>query len=201
MSIVSLVSGGLDSTLMAKLADEEGVHQFPLFVDYGQISRDLEFQACVNAMSDLNLPEPSVANLGGYGALIRSGLTDKSLHISDEAFTPGRNMLFLLTAAAYACQVKANGVSIGLLHEDTSLFPDQTTKFLSEAESLIQCCMGRDIKILAPLSVFHKVEVVELAQQKGIRDTYSCHAGSLEPCGECIACNEFNFEGDHDGRR
>lgn len=201
MSIVSLVSGGLDSTLMAKLADEEGVRQFPLFVDYGQISRDLELQACTNAMSDLNLPEPSVANLGGYGELIRSGLTDRSLHISNEAFTPGRNMLFLLTAAAYACQVAADGVSIGLLHEDTSLFPDQTAKFLSEAENMIRCCMGRDIKILAPLSMFHKVEVVELARQKGIKDTYSCHSGNLEPCGECIACNEFKFEGGHDGRR
>lgn len=200
MSIVSLVSGGLDSTLMAKLTDEECVRQFPLFVDYGQRSRDLELQACTRAMSHLNLAEPSVAGLGGYGALIRSGLTDSSLHVSNDAFTPGRNMLFLLTAAAYAYQVEADGVSIGLLHEDTSLFPDQTSKFLSDAESMIRTCMGRDIRVLAPLSVFHKVEVVELARQKGIRDTYSCHVGNLEPCGECIACNEFKFEGDHDGR-
>ena len=36
MSIVTLVSGGLDSTLVAKLAQEQGLQIFPLFVDYGQ---------------------------------------------------------------------------------------------------------------------------------------------------------------------
>jgi 7-cyano-7-deazaguanine synthase len=32
MSIVILVSGGLDSTLVAKLAHEEGIELFPLFI-------------------------------------------------------------------------------------------------------------------------------------------------------------------------
>ena len=44
MSIVTLVSGGLDSTLVAKLAQEEGLRQHPLFIDYGQRSRDRELE-------------------------------------------------------------------------------------------------------------------------------------------------------------
>lgn len=195
MSIVTLVSGGLDSTLVAKLAQEEGLRQHPLFIDYGQRSRDRELAACRRAMGDLKLPEPKVADLSGFGALIRSGLTDTKLHIVQDAFTPGRNMLFLLTAAAYAHQVKADAVSIGLLHEDSSLFPDQTTAFLQDAERMIARCMGTEIRVLAPLAAFHKADVVVLAQEKGIRDTYSCHMGGEEPCGACIACNEFNFEG------
>lgn len=193
MSIVTLVSGGLDSTLVAKLAQEEGLRQHPLFIDYGQRSRDRELGACRRAMADLNLPEPKVANLSGFGALIRSGLTDPTLHIADDAFTPGRNMLFLLTAAAHAYQVNADAVSIGLLHEDTSLFPDQTSAFLRDAECMIARCMGRDIRVLAPLATFHKPDVVALAHEKGIRNTYSCHMGSEKPCGACISCNEFNF--------
>ncbi len=195
MSIVTLVSGGLDSTLVAKLAQEEGLHQYPLFINYGQRSHDMELAACRRAMANLNLSEPTVADLSGFGALIRSGLTDAKLHIIDNAFTPGRNMLFLLTAAAHAYQVDADAVSIGLLHEDTSLFPDQTSAFLREAEFLIARCMGRAIRVLAPLATFHKAEVVALAQEKGIRDTYSCHMGAEVACGACIACNEFNFEG------
>jgi len=201
MSIVTLVSGGLDSTLLAKLAQEEGLNQFPLFIDYGQRSLALEFAACQRAMAHLQLPQPEVANLAGYGALIRSGLTDSSLRVREDAFTPGRNMLFLLTASAYAYQVEAEAVSIGLLHEDTSLFPDQTSSFLREAESMIETCMGRNIKVLAPLSKFHKIEVVELAENKGIRDTYSCHAGEEEPCGACIACREYIIEETSDGWR
>lgn len=194
MSIVTLVSGGLDSTLVAKLAQEEGVRQHPLFINYGQRSLDRELAACQRAMVDLNLPEPKVANLAGFGALIRSGLTDKKLHIVNDAFTPGRNMLFLLTAAAYSYQVGAEAISIGLLHEDASLFPDQTSTFLCEAERMLTLCMGREIRVLAPLAAFHKIDVVSLAREKGIRNTYSCHFGDEEPCGMCIACNEFKFE-------
>lgn len=196
MSIVTLVSGGLDSTLIACLAKEEGVNQFPLFVDYGQRARERELAACRTAMASLGLPEPQVADLSGYGRLIRSGLTDTSLRIIEDAFTPGRNMLFLLTAAAHATQVNADAVSIGLLHEDTSLFPDQTTSFLVDAEQMIERCMGRCIRVLAPLSMFHKHEVVALARSKGISGTYSCHLGGVTPCMNCISCNEFKFKED-----
>lgn len=201
MSIVTLVSGGLDSTLIAKLAQEEGVQQFPLFVDYGQIARDRELAACKKMMKHFDLPQPKLASLGGYGALIQSGLTNAELDVFSEAFTPGRNMLFLLVAAAYAKKVGADAVSIGLLHEDTSLFPDQTSAFLVEAQKMLSLCMGIEIKVLAPLSNFHKVEVVELAKAKGIDGTYSCHVGGEKPCGVCIACKEFAFEGEQNGRR
>lgn len=194
MSIVTLVSGGLDSTLLALLAKETEVEQFPLFLDYGQRARGRELAACRLAMVRLGLSEPKVADLSGYGALIRSGLTDRSLRVLEDAFTPGRNMLFLLTAAAYGYQVDADAVAIGLLNESASLFPDQSTQFLREAERLIALCMGRQIRVLAPLADFHKRDVIALARDKGIRDTYSCHAGGDTPCGACIACNEFDFE-------
>ena len=46
MSIVTLVSGGLDSTLVAVLAREGGLEQYPLFVDYGQRAKNKELSAC-----------------------------------------------------------------------------------------------------------------------------------------------------------
>jgi 7-cyano-7-deazaguanine synthase len=194
MSIVTLVSGGLDSTLVAALAAEEGLRQYPLFIDYGQRARDRELAACNRAMTSLGLPQPQIASLAGYGSLIRSGLTDLSLHVVEDAFTPGRNMLFLLTAAAYAFQVQADAISIGLLDERFSLFPDQTVAFLQQAESMLSRCMGKEIKVLSPLGGFSKSDVVSLARDKGIKNTYSCHMGDELPCGNCIACNEFMFE-------
>src|SRR3954451_23853635 len=115
VSMVTLVSGGLDSTLMASLTAELGRVQHPLFIDYGQRARDRELAACRASLARLGLPEPRVAGLGGYGALIRSGLTDASLDVVDEAFTPGRNALFLLVGAAYAVTVGAEAVALGLL--------------------------------------------------------------------------------------
>lgn len=193
MSVVTLVSGGLDSTLVAYLAKEEGLRIYPLFVNYGQRALERELAACKRAMAKLGLDNLEIANLSGYGALIKSGLTDPSQRIIEDAFTPGRNMLFLLVAAAHAYKVDADAISIGLLHEETALFPDQTSGFLKEAESLITRMMGRQINVLAPLASFHKDEVVALASSKGVDGTYSCHMGGPEPCGNCIACNEFKF--------
>jgi len=191
MSVVTLVSGGLDSTLMAVLARESNVKQFPLFIDYGQISKDHELSACRNVMRAAGLPEPVVADLGGYGALVKSGLTDHSLHVMEDAFTPGRNLMFLLIGAAYGYTVGAEAVAIGLLSEKTSLFPDQTSKFLSESESLLSLMLSKKITVLAPLMGFSKQDVIRVAQKKRIEHTYSCHAGGDESCGVCIACREF----------
>lgn len=193
MKLVTLVSGGLDSTLVAVLAAETGAEQFPLFVDYGQRAKDRELAACRDAMRRLALPEPTVAELAGWGKLVRSGLTDTRLRVREDAYTPGRNTLFLLAGAAHAVQMGADAVSVGLLHEDTSLFPDQTSDFLRQAEDLLELAVGARIRVLAPLAEFHKIEVVELARQKGITKTYSCHLGEAEPCGDCIACREFQF--------
>lgn len=46
MSIVNLVSGGLDSTLISVLMREEGIDIFPLFIDYGQKAARSEWVAC-----------------------------------------------------------------------------------------------------------------------------------------------------------
>ena len=191
MSIVTLVSGGLDSTLMALLAYENGDQQFPLFIDYGQRAKERELSACRRSFLKLKLPAPVVTDVNGFGKTIRTGLTDVRLRVYEDAFTPGRNLLFLLLGAAYAYQVGASSVAIGLLHEDASLFPDQTQSFLSLAESILHLATDQPVCVTAPLMQFHKADVVALARKKGITETYSCHFGADIPCGRCIACKEF----------
>jgi len=191
MSIVNLVSGGLDSTLVGVLAKEEGIQVFPLFVNYGQRAVESEWRACQTVHEKLGLTAPEYMDLRGYGEIILSGLTSPEKHVKDEAFTPGRNLLFLMVGGAYAYQNGADGVAIGLLAERYSLFPDQRSVFLLDAERAIEAAMGKRIQVTAPLMEFSKSEVVALADNKGITDTYSCHAGTEKPCGECISCLEI----------
>ena len=136
MSIVLLASGGLDSTLTAVLAVEQGLEVYPLFVDYGQIAKERELNACRINFKHYGIPEPRVANVQGFGDLYPSGLTNNEVDIFEDAFLPGRNMLFLLVGATYACNVCASSISIGLLSEELSLFPDQTREFLGKAQTL-----------------------------------------------------------------
>jgi 7-cyano-7-deazaguanine synthase len=190
MSIVTLVSGGLDSTLMALMIKEENIVQLPLFIDYGQICRDQELKACKNNFNKLGLPTPIVMDVSGYGKLISSGLTDSNKRINEDAFLPGRNLLFLLAGSAYAYQNNFNAVAIALLSEENCIFPDQTSSFVNGTQELISQTLGRDIKIIAPLMQFYKAEVLRLAAKKGITGTYSCHSGTEKPCGKCVSCLE-----------
>jgi 7-cyano-7-deazaguanine synthase len=190
MSIVTLFSGGMDSTLMSIMIEGEGIKQFPLFIDYGQINKEKEWSTCLEMHHRYELPLPQYMNLSGYGQLIKSGITDPMIKVQ-EAFLPGRNMMFLLMGCAYACQTNSSSVAIGLLSDKSHLFPDQTSEFIQRAESFIETIMMRQIKIVTPLMQFAKSDIIELCQIKGIEGTYSCHKGTDLPCGECISCLEI----------
>ena len=74
MSLVTLVSGGLDSSLMALWVRDAGLEQFPLFVDYGQKAGTREWDACKRVFDAQKLPLPKRVTLGSFGRLVPSGL-------------------------------------------------------------------------------------------------------------------------------
>ena len=191
MGIVTLVSGGFDSTLMSLMAHEEGATLFPLFVDYGHLGASKEWAACQRLHEQFGLPPVTYMDLSGFGKIIPSGLTDISLRINEDAFLPGRNLLFVLAGAAHACQVQAGSIALGLLNPADHLFPDQTKGFVEKCEGMIETAMGRRIHVLTPLIEFSKKDVLMMARDREIRHTYSCHAGGDKPCGVCIACVEI----------
>jgi len=191
VGIVTLVSGGFDSTLMSLMAQEEGVTLFPLFVDYGQFGAAKEWDACKRLHEKYNLPEVTRMDLSGFGKTIHSGITDPKLRINEDAFLPGRNLLFVLVGAAHAFKVGADSVALGLLDPADHLFPDQTTRFVEECESIIETAMGKRIAVLTPLIEFSKSDVLAMARKRGLQGTYSCHAGGDIPCGVCVACVEI----------
>lgn len=192
MKGVSLVSGGLDSTLMTILLKEEKIEQIPVFINYGQLAAKNEWITCKKNFSELNLPTPTYVDLKGYGNQINSGITDPSKDIFKEAFLPGRNMLFLLTGAAISLNNGGSFVSIGLLSEAFSIFPDQRKQFLDSMETTLELALGKRIKIMTPVYEFSKVDSIVLAKNMGmdIEKTYYCHRGRKKPCGICISCKE-----------
>jgi len=192
MKTVNLVSGGLDSTVISVMSKKENNDIFPLFINYGQLAFKREYKTCLSLYKILKLPTPVTMDISGFGKVIKTGLTSTKLNIVDQAFTPNRNFLFLLTGSSYAYQIGAKYVTIGLLKEELSMFPDQTSLFLDKAQNAISCSLGTDIKIIAPLMNLTKGEVRKLAQKLKISGTYSCHTGFTKECGKCIACKEFN---------
>ena len=97
----------------------------------------------------------------------------------------------ILAGAGYAYRINAHGVAIGLLNPETHLFADQTEEFLHACENAIEMALGRPIAVVAPLLCLTKSDVLAMARERGLTTTYSCHAGTDEPCGRCVSCLEI----------
>lgn len=189
MRMVSLASGGVDSSVMMLLLKKDGHELLPLFIDYGQLAREKEWAACQDICHYLDL-EPHRMDISGFGKIIPSGITNSEFHIEKEAFLPTRNLLFLTVGAAYGYVKSANVIAIGLL--SNPIFPDQTLEFIQAAQRSISISLSVDIKILAPSISLDKSDTLRLARKYGLPLdlTYSCHSGKEEPCGRCISCKE-----------
>ena len=188
---ICLASGGLDSTVCMHLMRAQGLNPTPLFINYGQLNYAQEFASLKRNCQRLEIGEPIAIDLSGFGEKLPSGLTDASLDVFADAFTPCRNLLFIVMAAAFGSKLGINKIVMGLLSEKTAIFPDQTDDFISCAERAINEALGLDFKILLPLRDLAKNEVVELAKKIGVTEFYSCHSGTETPCGKCIACKEY----------
>lgn len=195
MGTVVLMSGGIDSAVMCNLLRENGENPIPLFIDYGQLGVAREWKACKILCKNMGLSKPTMVNLKGYGKLLPSGLTDKRKDVYEDAFLPGRNMLFLLVASAFAYSKKHKIVAIGLLAPNQ--FPDQTQEFVVQANFALNNALAYDITIITPLIRFTKSQVIALAKDYKIPldKTYSCHSGNKSYCGKCISCKELISSG------
>lgn len=191
MALVTLVSGGFDSTLMSLMARDEGLEIHPLFINYGQRAAGREWASCQLQHKSHGLTAPYRIDVPGFGQSVPSGLTNLSMRVNEDAFLPCRNLFFIVLGAAYACRVSAEAVAIGLLSPEYHLFPDQTHEFIERAEACIRLALGTQMRILVPLAKFSKADVLQEADRRGIEGTYSCHAGGPTPCGKCIACIEI----------
>jgi 7-cyano-7-deazaguanine synthase len=190
--VICLSSGGLDSTVCLYLLRERGLNALPVYVNYGQRNLAREWGALSAACHSHGFPQPIRFDFPSFGTIIKSGLTDETLRLNEDAFTPARNLLFLVLAGAVASS-KGNirNIVIGLLSERTAIFPDQSDRFLKMTESVLTEALGARVEIHCPLRDLTKQDVLKLARARGISEFYSCHSGGDTPCGKCIACLEY----------
>ena len=137
MAVVPIVSGDIDSLVMCKILNNERQEQHPIFIDFGQISSDEEWQACRNVFERCNLPPPERIDLSGYCRSIESGVHGDCKASYINAFLPGRNLMSLMAAASFAYQRGIKIIAIALLSDESRRFPDQTEEFIVNANFAI----------------------------------------------------------------
>lgn len=199
---VVLLSGGLDSMVVAALAKEAGFALNALTIDYNQRHR-CELDAAHSIADVLGAERHVVLPLDlrqfGGSALTadisvpKDGLTDEI----PVTYVPARNLVFLSLTLAWAEAIGARDLFIGVNALDYSGYPDCRPEFIAAFADTARLATkagadGGSFCIHAPLQYLGKAEIAREAHRLGL-DTglsWSCYdpqPGGLA-CGLCDSC-------------
>ena len=107
-------------------------------------------------------------------------------------FVPGRNLIFLTFAAAYAYQRGIKDIIAGVCQTDYSGYPDCRQNTIEALQVAVNLGMEYQVKIHTPLMWMTKAETVHFAKKVGALEalawSHTCYNGKVPPCGECPAC-------------
>ncbi len=202
---VVLASGGLDSTVTAAIAKQEGYELFFLTIAYGQ-RHAVEVDRARQVAAALGVANHLVMNLDlrTIGGSALTGPTavprDREGHERSRAipvtYVPGRNLIFLSIAAAHAEVVEASLIYFGANVVDYSGFPDCGPEFIRAFESVGKegtkaGTEGTPLHIKTPLLMLTKAEIIQrgIALHVPFHLTHSCYdpVGD-KACGRCDSC-------------
>lgn len=196
-----VLSGGQDSTTCLYWAiDKFGRNQVSsVTFDYGQRHR-IELD-CAREIADFVGVPNVILPIDTFSALGGDALTDTDIAVgtgTDErtglpnTFVPGRNLIFLTFAAAFAYQRDITHLVTGVAQTDYSGYPDCREETIVALQATLQNGMESMVQIHAPLMHLSKMETVKLATELGALPamalTHTCYNGVRPPCGYCAAC-------------
>ncbi len=202
---VVLASGGLDSTVTAAIAHREGFQLFFLTFTYGQ-RHGREVEQARQVADALGVKNHFVMNLDlaaiGGSALTGASGIPKDRTVSDRrqgipvTYVPGRNLIFLSIAAAYAEVVGASCIYFGANVLDYSGYPDCRPAFIRAFEAAAKegtqtGAQGGFLQVNAPLLLLSKAEIVRqgVALHAPLHLTHSCYDPvEDQACGRCDSC-------------
>lgn len=203
---VVLLSGGLDSSTAIAMAAERGYALYALSFRYGQRhARELEAARAIGqyfGARDFKVVDIDLRLFGG------SALTSDEIAVPldrDEAamgvgvpstYVPGRNLIFLSFATAYAEVVGADDIFLGINAIDYSGYPDCRPEFLEAFAKTANLATkagtedGRTLRYHAPLIHMTKADIVREGTRLGVpwEQTWSCYLGGEKACGKCDSC-------------
>jgi 7-cyano-7-deazaguanine synthase len=205
MRAIVLLSGGLDSTTILRIAQEKGYEIYALTFNYGQ-KHLTEIEAAKAICEKYGVKNHCIANID-MKAIGGSALTDDALSIKKDCsvsqeipltYVPARNTIFLSYALGYAEVVKASKIFIGINAIDYSGYPDCRPEYLEKFNALAKIATAVGVKdelcieVEAPLIKMSKADIIKEGLKLGIdyRYTISCYDVSEEgiACGKCDAC-------------
>jgi 7-cyano-7-deazaguanine synthase len=212
-----LFSGGQDSTVCLAWALSRYGRVETVGFDYGQRHAvELAARTAVRARMAAEFPDwaarlgpDHMLDMTGFGAVADSALTsDRAIEMTQKGlpstFVPGRNLAFLVYAAALADRRGLKTLVGGMCETDYSGYPDCRRETLDAQVRALNLGMAQDFLLQTPLMALTKAETWALAKALGgealvtltVEESHTCYRGvrdALHPwghgCGDCPACD------------
>ncbi len=220
-----LFSGGQDSAICLAWALSRFDEVMTVGFEYGQ-RHDVEMTARQKIREKIveqfpqwapRLKEDDVLDLAALGQISETAMTRDQEIIVDaqglpNTFVPGRNLAFMVFAAALAWRRNIDTLIGGMCETDFSGYPDCREDTLRAQLHALNLGMGRDYEFETPLMHLTKAQSWQLCYELGgdrlvglVREySHTCYKGVREilhdwgyGCAECPAC-ELRAEGWQD---
>jgi 7-cyano-7-deazaguanine synthase len=211
-----LFSGGQDSTACLAWALSRFTLVETVGFNYGQ-RHIVEMECRQNVLREVRkqfpkwsqqLGEDHVLDLGFLAKISDCALTaEREIAFADNGlpntFVPGRNLLFLISAAALAYRRGIDTLVGGMCETDYSGYPDCRDTTMQAMRLALTLGMGQRLQIETPLMWLDKAATWSLARELGgdalvnitRETTHTCYLGNRTTlhewgygCGTCPAC-------------
>ena len=202
-ALVALISGGLDSLVVASMARAAGWRLFALTIDYNQRHK-IEIESATRIAKALGAERHIVLplDLSAFGG---SALTDQQIDVPKQGvgdgipvtYVPARNTIFLSLCLGWAEAVGARDIAIGVNALDYSGYPDCRAEFIDAFVTTANLATkagveGDPFLVHTPLVHMSKADIVQAGTELGIDlgMSWSCYDPTPEDmhCGVCDSC-------------
>lgn len=194
MRSLVLLSGGVDSTVLAYHLADKGHRLHCVSFAYGQRHGTREIAAAQRTAAKLHAHHSTVPlAIFGTNALTGHGeipsASTSNVEATKPVVVPGRNLVFLSVAGALAAGSGVREVYFAAHAGDAASFVDCRVAFVGVMETAYKNG-GLDCCVVAPFIYTSKADIVRRGGELGVpwTDAYSCYVGGVQHCGKCGAC-------------
>jgi len=191
-----LMSGGMDSAVLAADLANQGVRVSPVYVRFGLRWEDVELayarrflealgHPSVDPLTVLELPMGDV-----YGEhWSRTGPVPDEASPDEAVYLPGRNILLVSKVAVWCALRRIRTIHSGVLSGNP--FPDATAEFFATLTRAISLGLDWSVEVIRPYAGRNKLDVIRIGREYPLEHTFSCLSPSGGGhCGRCNKCAE-----------